>query len=308
MPSTIQGRPFEPVGRTDSDRRTRWSDLLARITPPPTSLAEARADPDGALVFDASEADYLTCPARIVRCDEAALARLLADLDVLLVDNPSRTFVRYQRLRPGVRVSCAYQCCTCEYTGDFWLNPRFAPFELESAVRDVLAARLAALPWPTDVLLRRAKAAEPTRAAWPRRLAESLRGRMEAAAGEERIALAAEALAEYELVLALDNDYRRDLVPALACAFEAGAYYTAFALADRLLTHSWRDIARARYDTFTGRCICVAHAVLGRIAVRAGDERGAQLQLAAAAKAPFTPEADEVRPDAILLAEMSGLA
>jgi len=90
MPSTIQGRPLDAVRHGDPDRRTRWSDLLARLTPPPTSLAEARADPNGAVVFDASECNYLTCAARIVRCDEPALARLSADLDVLLWNDAPR--------------------------------------------------------------------------------------------------------------------------------------------------------------------------------------------------------------------------
>jgi hypothetical protein len=308
MLNTTEPRAGSFANRQTGTIRTRWSDLLAKLIPPPTTLAEARADPDGAVVLDTSESIYLVCPAALVRCGEPALARLLADFDVLLWNDSPYAHVRYRRLRAPARVQPTYPCFSVEYTGTFWLHPRFAPFAIESAVRDVLAGHLEALPWPAEVLLRRAKSAEPDRVLWPRRLAELFRARMERAAGEERIALAAEALTEYETVLALDQNYRRDLVPALTCAFEAGAYRTAAGLADRLLACSWRDVARARWGDYTGQCICYAHTILGRIAVRAGDDTGTRGQLAEAAKAPFTPKPDEVRFDAILIAELNGLA
>jgi hypothetical protein len=288
--------------------RTRWSDLLARLNPRSDSLRDVQSDGHGAVIFDASETLYLVCPAAWVRCDEQALARLLGDLDAVFWNDPPRASIRYQRLSPPERILCGYTCCSVVYTGGFWLHPRFTVFDVEAAVTEVLAGRIPALPWPLEGLLRKAKAAEPTCARWPRRLAELFHARMSRAAGEERIALAAEALAEYEAVLALGYDYRRDLLPAVTCAFEAGAYRTAAGLADRLLTDSWRDVARGRWDDVRGRCICLAHTVLGRIDTRAGDDNRARARLAEAGKAPFTPGPGTERPDAVLLAELSGRA
>src|SRR4051812_49162211 len=137
----------QPGAITSADRqagtvRTRWSDLLAKLIPLPTTLTEARADPDGAVVFDASESIYLMCPAALVRCAEPALDRLLADLDVLLWNAPLCAHVRYPRLHAPARVHPAYPCCSVEYTGGFWLHPRFAPFAIECTVREVLAGHL----------------------------------------------------------------------------------------------------------------------------------------------------------------------
>jgi hypothetical protein len=312
-PARLMHNPSEPGSTTSAGRRTgvartRWSDLLAKLTPPPTSLSEARADPNGAVVFDASETIYLICPAALVGCDERTLHRLSADLDVLIWNSPGSRFIRYERLCAPAIVTPAYECREIQYAGGFWLDPAFALLTIEDAVRGVLAGRLEALPWPTEVLLRRAQAAEPTRARWSRRLAELLYPRMERATSEQRIALAADALAAYETVLALDQNHRRDLGPALTCAFEAGAYGTAARLADLLLGCSWRDIARGRWDGHTGRCICLAHTVSGRIALRAGDRAGALTRLAEAAKAPFTSKAGEIPPHAGLVAELDGLA
>ena len=62
------------------------------------SLHEAQARADAAIVMegDYGGSIYLTCPARLVRCDEPALRQLLHDLDERDWDDPEGAALYYE--------------------------------------------------------------------------------------------------------------------------------------------------------------------------------------------------------------------
>jgi len=284
--------------------RSRWSDLLAAVNPPPTTLADARSD--GAAV--ALEADgyslLLTCPARMVVCEESALRDLLADLAALRSDHATELKILFERLQPSDYIwSPQCPCCAAPYTGELWLHGFFAPFDLKASVQDVLAARVARVPWSTEALLERAHAAQPLETKWPLRLLSIYAARMNAAAGEERIAWAARALEQCDRVLRANPEAASP--ESALVAFEAGAYTTAEAYAHRLLRDAWRRMGSCGASARPwGRRVCDAHSVLGRIALRAGDTPAAEHHLIESALAPLVLT-DEESPDFTLAAELT---
>lgn len=71
------------------------------------SLEEARRVPDAAVVMEGDDGGsiYLTCPVRLVRCDEAALRQLLLDLDEHDWNDPESTGLFYELLPVGSGVA-----------------------------------------------------------------------------------------------------------------------------------------------------------------------------------------------------------
>jgi hypothetical protein len=301
-------RKIESGAAAAADRtgvvRSRWTDLRLEIIRPLTTLAEARADRDGAVALVGGIVCYLTCPAGMAACHETALNRLLADLHALRFgDDEPRPAVAFLRLCPPARVWCDCDCCFGHYTGDLWLNACFAPFRIEPAAREVLRGRAAKLPWCTETLLKRAQAAQPDTPKWSQRLLSLYLARMKPLAGEERIATAALALAECENVCRVDPAG----VPPVAAevALEAGAYAAADAFARRLLRDAWRRISTSSnyYAPLYGRRVHQAHSVLGRIALRAGDTAAAEAHLIEAARTPLVLDEGET-PDFTLAREL----
>ena len=262
-----------------------------------TTLEQARAARDGVVILAGGSWPYLVCPALRVRCDEPVLARLVAALDALLDADPAYAIVKYERLRPGSldEVAPFGRVDGARYTGELWLDPRLAPFELEQEVRGILSGRVDGLRETTEELLERAKIAEPHAVRWPRRLAMIYQERIWSSSGEARIAVAAKALTELETLLRFGVRYELLLARV---AFEAGAYARAAEVAGQMLRDAWRRISTSsNYNCCCyGRWVHDAHILLGRIAFRAGDTAGAVAHLHEAGRAPLVLRRPSERP------------
>ncbi|MGH2781979.1 MAG: hypothetical protein ACRDLA_11355 [Thermoleophilaceae bacterium] len=82
---------------------------------------------------------YLTCPTRLVRCDEATLRRLLHDLDTRVWDDPEMAGLFYERAPTGA--SIAGGTGGGIVTDGVWLHPELEAKGLRAAVGDVIAGR-----------------------------------------------------------------------------------------------------------------------------------------------------------------------
>ena len=104
-----------------------------------TSLAEARAVADGVVILQGDRGGqiYVIAPAARVVCDEAALARLLRDLDEIAWpgSDPAAATLGYERLGEGETVPGGMG--GGKVTGDVWVHPELRPYE--EAIRAVLA-------------------------------------------------------------------------------------------------------------------------------------------------------------------------
>jgi hypothetical protein len=67
------------------------------------SLGEAKEADTAAVIMEGDDGGsiYLTCPARLVNCDEATLRRLLLDLDALDWKDPDSAGIYYERVLVG---------------------------------------------------------------------------------------------------------------------------------------------------------------------------------------------------------------
>jgi hypothetical protein len=118
---------------------------------PLSSLAEARAVPDGAVILMRARrtAVYATCPASLVQCDSATLARLAADIDLLV----------WPELPPGGTVSFEQQAIGARLAGDYgggrvvpgiWVHDRLADMGMGPRIRHVLERRSPRLIAPRE--------------------------------------------------------------------------------------------------------------------------------------------------------------
>jgi hypothetical protein len=107
--------------------------------PPLRSLAEARAVPDGVVILEGDWGGqiYVVAPAARVACDEAALERLLRELDAIAwpENDLGGASVRYQRLRKGDSVPGGMG--GGEVREEVWIHPELAPHG--ARIRAVLA-------------------------------------------------------------------------------------------------------------------------------------------------------------------------
>ncbi len=114
---------------------------MTQPAPRLASLADARADPDGRVVLqgDWGGQIYVVARAAQVACDEAALGRLLRELDALAWpgSDASGAEVSYERLREGERVPGGMG--GGEVTGEVWVHAELRGYE--GAIREVLAGR-----------------------------------------------------------------------------------------------------------------------------------------------------------------------
>jgi hypothetical protein len=105
------------------------------------SLAEARRGEDFAVVMQGDDGGsiYLTCPASLIRCDEATLQRLLLDLDRHVWNDPGSAALFYERAPVGTGIAGG--------TGGglvaagVWLHPELEAKSLRPAVEEVMAGR-----------------------------------------------------------------------------------------------------------------------------------------------------------------------
>lgn len=112
---------------------------------PLASLAEAREASDGVVILEGDYGGqiYLVASAARVACDEAALARLLADLDAIAWpgSEPEASSVRYERLAAGERVPGGMGGGRVEE--GVWIHAELAP--QAAMIRAVLARERAAI-------------------------------------------------------------------------------------------------------------------------------------------------------------------
>lgn len=105
------------------------------------SLAEARATVDAAVVMQGDDGGsiYLTCPARLVGCDEGALNRLLHDFDEHLWNDADTARLFYERAPLGTDIPGG--------TGGgiviegVWLHEKLEARGLRAAFEAVIAGR-----------------------------------------------------------------------------------------------------------------------------------------------------------------------
>lgn len=122
----------------ESPVRRILSDAHQQPYHPLRTLAEAQSYPDGAVIFEGDYGGqiYATCPASMIRCDEAMLDRLLSDLDALCWCDLTNARVFYERRAIGKGVSGGMG--GGRITDDVWVHPRIASLNLTSAIRDTL--------------------------------------------------------------------------------------------------------------------------------------------------------------------------
>ena len=103
------------------------------------SLPEARARKDFAVVMQPDDGGsiYLTCPAVAIRCDEATLERLLADLDARYWNERDSARLFYERLPVGSRVAGGTGGGLV--TEGVWLHPRLEEQGLQAQVQAIIA-------------------------------------------------------------------------------------------------------------------------------------------------------------------------
>jgi len=103
------------------------------------TLAEARADPDGIVVFEGDYGGqiYLVCPAAAVRCSEDDLGLLLRDLDSLEWDDAGGARVFFESLPRGSIVPGGMGGGRVEE--GLWVHPRVA--QHATAIQAVIDGR-----------------------------------------------------------------------------------------------------------------------------------------------------------------------
>ena len=103
------------------------------------TLAEAQEVSDGVVVMEGDYGGqiYLTCPARLVKCDQATLERLLRDLDSLGWRAPETAHVFFERGSPGSGVWGGMGGGLI--VEGVWLHPELQKLGIEERVRDVIA-------------------------------------------------------------------------------------------------------------------------------------------------------------------------
>jgi hypothetical protein len=104
-----------------------------------TSLAEASADPHGAVILEGDDGGqiYVACPASSVRCSEEDLQRLLNDIDAFAWNDPDAAAVRYER-RPGGS-GIAGGMGGARVMAGVWVHEELQQLGLEAAIGEVLA-------------------------------------------------------------------------------------------------------------------------------------------------------------------------
>ncbi len=87
---------------------------------------------------------YLTCPARLVNCDQATLEQLLRDLDRLGWKNSETSHLFFERGNPGSGVWGGMGGGLI--VEGVWLHPELQKLGIEERVRDVIGGALSGLP------------------------------------------------------------------------------------------------------------------------------------------------------------------
>jgi hypothetical protein len=129
------------LGDHESGVRRMWAEAHGGSYVAVRSLAEAQALPDGAVVLEGDWGGqiYVTAPARLVRCDEQALVRLVRDLDAIAwprnEEDGARVF--YERVPVGGGVAGGMGGSVV--IDGVWVHEEFESLGLADAIREVIA-------------------------------------------------------------------------------------------------------------------------------------------------------------------------
>jgi hypothetical protein len=130
-----------PIAEHESAVRRMLADAGRGSYEPLRSLDEAKARPGGVVVMegDYGGSIYLTCPARIVNCDDATLRRLLLDLDKRDWNDADGVGLYYEVASPGSGIAGGTGGATV--TTGVWLHPDLEAKGLRERVEAVIAGR-----------------------------------------------------------------------------------------------------------------------------------------------------------------------
>jgi hypothetical protein len=106
------------------------------------SLEEAQNYPDGVVVLEGDWGGfiYLVCPASLVKCSVATLTKLLEDLSKLVWGHTDGgTQIYYERQPLGTFI--AGGSGGGRVTEGVWVHPRFARYNLQSTIEDILSGQ-----------------------------------------------------------------------------------------------------------------------------------------------------------------------
>jgi hypothetical protein len=132
----------------ESGVRSMWAEAHGGSYAAVRSLAEAQALHDGAVVLEGDWGGqiYATVPARLVRCDEQALERLLRDLDPIAwpgnEEDGARVF--YERVPVGGGVAGGMGGAVV--MDGVWVHEEFESLGLADAIGDVIAGERERIP------------------------------------------------------------------------------------------------------------------------------------------------------------------
>jgi hypothetical protein len=103
------------------------------------SLENAARDEEAAVVLQGDEGGtiYLTCPVRLIRCDQRALKSLLGDLDKLEWNEPESAGLYFEHAPVGAGVVGGMGGGAV--TDGVWLHPRLEAKGIREAVEAVIA-------------------------------------------------------------------------------------------------------------------------------------------------------------------------
>lgn len=113
------------------------------------TLAAAQAAPDGTVVLDGDWGGqiYVTCPARLVRCTEETLQRLLLDIDAICwPGQPDGAGLSYEQVSVGTGVAGGMGGGIA--LDEVWVHKELVGLGLAPAIKAVLSGERASITDP----------------------------------------------------------------------------------------------------------------------------------------------------------------
>lgn len=130
-------REIEVIPSHESPLRRLVADASGLDYAAYATLAEARQDPDAALIMEGDYGGqiYLACPVSVVAADEAVVEMLLRDVDELGWDGDG-SGIRYERLPVGSGVMGGMGGGLV--SADIWVHEEYVQLGLDDAIRRVI--------------------------------------------------------------------------------------------------------------------------------------------------------------------------
>jgi hypothetical protein len=138
------GSDSDPATVPEQESAVRRMIAEARGLPfhPLSSLKQAQSQPDGVAILEGDWGGqiYVVCPAPLIHCSEAALGRLLRDLDKIAweCNDGEGAALFYERRPPGSGVAGGMG--GGRVTDDLWVHKEFVDLGLADKIREVIVA------------------------------------------------------------------------------------------------------------------------------------------------------------------------